>query len=70
MVKVSEETLAEMRNNAAKQRAKKFKGSMAEPRTFVKPGTYTGAELMRRWRSTIWDDVPSVMASQRIYKRA
>lgn len=70
MTKLSEETLIKMKYNAQRMRAKESKGSMAEPRTFVKPGVYTGTELKRRWRSTIWDDVPSLMASQRIPHRA
>ncbi len=61
-------TEEEMKKNAERQLAKEYKGSMAEPRTFVKPGTYTGAELKRRWRATMWDSVPSVMANQRIYR--
>lgn len=61
-------TEAELKKNVERQRAKEYKGSMAEPRTFVKPGTYTGAELKRRWRATMWDNVPSVMANQRIYR--
>ncbi len=61
-------TEAELQKNVERQRAKEYKGSMAEPRTFVKPGTYTGAELKRRWRATMWDNVPSVMANQRIYR--
>lgn len=61
-------TEEEMKKNLARQRAKQFKGSIAEPRTFVKPGTYSGEELKRRWRTTMWDDVPSMMAGQRHYR--
>ena len=65
---LTEITEAEMKKNAERQKAKEYKGSMAEPRTFVKPGTYTGEELRRRWRETMWDGVPSLMANQRIYR--
>lgn len=61
-------TEAEIKKNIERQRAKEYKGSMAEPRTFVKHGTYTGAELKRRWRATMWDNLPSMMANVRHYK--
>lgn len=61
-------TEAELKKNVERQRAKEYKGSMAEPRTFVKTGTYTGTELKRRWRATMWDSVPSLMANQRYYR--
>jgi hypothetical protein len=59
----------DMRKMAERQKAKAWVGEPAGPRTFVKPGVYTGAELRNR-RETIWDTVPSVMGGQRIPRRA
>lgn len=67
---LTETTAAEMKKNAERQKAKEYKGSLAEPRTFYKTSIYTGEELKRRWRSTMWDNVPSLMGSQRIPRRA
>lgn len=68
MKDIPETLKKDMEIDARRKAGKKFVGSMAEPRTFVKPGTYTGAELMRRWRATMWDDVPSRMADERHYR--
>jgi len=62
-------TEEEMKKNAERQKARAWVGEVAGPRTFTKPGIYTGAELRNR-RETIWDAVPSLMGGQRIARRA
>lgn len=58
----------DMHKIAERQRIKEYQGEVATPRTFVKPGTYDATELRARWRKTIWDDVPSLMAGERHFK--
>jgi hypothetical protein len=62
------DTLEKMRANAERIARKTWQGEVAGPRTFVKPGVYSAEELKRSWRSTIWDDVPSLMGGQRHYR--
>lgn len=61
-------TEEQLRKNAERVARKQWQGQVATPRTFIKTGTYTGAELQTRWRKTIWDDVPSLMGGQRRFK--
>lgn len=58
----------DMRKNAERVAIKSYKGEVATARTFVKPGVYTASELQTRWRKTIWDTVPSLMAGERRVK--
>ncbi len=60
---------ADMQREAARQRVRDWQGEVATPRAFVKQGQYTGAELKRNWRRTIWDTVPSLMSGQRVPRR-
>lgn len=53
---------------ADRQRAREWQGQVATPRTFVKSGEYTGAELRSKWRHTIWDNVPSRLSDKRQYR--
>lgn len=64
----TKETLECMKANAERLARKNWKGEVAGPRTFVKPGTYTAEDLKRSWRTTIWDSVPSLMGGQRHYR--
>jgi hypothetical protein len=62
------DTLQSMQANAERIARKTWQGEVAGPRTFVKPGVYSAEELKRSWRSTIWDEVPSLMGGQRHYR--
>lgn len=64
----TDDTLKAMKANAERIARKTWEGQVAGPRNFVKPGIYTGEELRRSWRRTIWDDVPSLMAETRYHR--
>lgn len=57
----------DMHKAAQRQRTQAYQGEVATPRTFVKAGEYTGAELRSKWRHTIWDTLPSRMSQRRQY---
>ncbi len=65
---ISRQLKEDMEKNAERDRIKSYKGEIVGPRTFSKPGIYTGAEMKRSWRKTMWDDVPSMMGGVRHYK--
>lgn len=58
----------DMHKDAERERIRSYQGEVATPRTFTKPGIYTGSELQTRWRKTMWDDVPSLMGGERRIK--
>jgi len=68
MTTYTAETIQTMKANAERIARKTWQGEVAGPRSFTKPGTYTGEEMRRQWRKTMWDDVPSLMADKRHHR--
>ena len=61
---------ADIQKTVERNRIKAWKGEVAGPRNFIKPGIYTGEEMRRNWRPTIWDSLPSVMGGQKIERKS